>query len=104
MSSERNSYWREGGGGLYCIHSKTVHCYKGNILHFDNDCGGGGGSPQPPVPTALQVTSFIPSIFLYKTHQRSKSDLPRQLLENPEDLAWLVYDLICVWIFRQLEL
>ena len=41
MSSERNSFGG-GGGGVYCIPSKTVHCYIGNIRHFDNDCGGGG--------------------------------------------------------------
>ena len=44
VPSERNSYW--GGGAAHCFPSHSVHCYKGNILQFDNYLVGSS----PPAP------------------------------------------------------
>ena len=42
------------GGAVHCIPSHSVHCYKGNILSFDNYWGAGLQPPCPPVPMGLQ--------------------------------------------------
>ena len=39
-----------GGLAAHCIPSHSVHCYKGNILQFDNYWGA-PDPPSPPVPT-----------------------------------------------------